>query len=403
MAVGTPQLPPTVDPRSGFCRETKVFHNLRDPLPLPPESLPLSAASFALSLIPSPLPSQPALVDAATGAAVSYPDFLARIRNLATVLHAGAGVSRGDVAFVLSPAGLDVPVLYLALLSIGVVVSPANPLSAPSEIAHQIRLSNPSVAFATTATASKLPAYLPTILLDSPRFRSFISADAAAAAPQQPVEVRQSDTAAILYSSGTTGRVKGVALTHRNFVALTVANHALTREAEDELPPVALFTIPLFHVFGFMMALRAVVLGETTVLMERFDFGAMLRAVERYRVTYIPVSPPLVVAMAKSDEAARRDLSSLRVLGCGGAPLGRDVAERFAARFPQVEIVQGYGLTESTGGVAGTRTPEESKVFGSTGRLGPNTEAKIVDPTTGEALGPGQRGELWVRGPTIMK
>ncbi|KAJ8504104.1 hypothetical protein OPV22_004990 [Ensete ventricosum] len=403
MAVGTPQLPPTVDPRSGFCRETKVFHNLRDPLPLPPESLPLSAASFALSLIPSPLPAQPALVDAATGAAVSYPDFLARIRNLATALRAGAGVSRGDVAFVLSPAGLDVPVLYLALLSIGAVVSPANPLSAPSEIAHQIRLSNPSLAFATTATASKLPAYLPTILLDSPRFRSFISADAAAAAPQQPVEVRQSDVAAILYSSGTTGRVKGVALTHRNFVALTVANHALTREAEDELPPVALFTIPLFHVFGFMMALRAVVLGETIVLMERFDFGAMLRAVERYRVTYMPVSPPLVVAMAKSDEAARRDLSSLRVLGCGGAPLGRDVAERFAARFPQVEIVQGYGLTESTGGVAGTRTPEESKVFGSTGRLGPNTEAKIVDPTTGEALGPGQRGELWVRGPTIME
>ncbi|THU67671.1 hypothetical protein C4D60_Mb05t27160 [Musa balbisiana] len=403
MAAGTPQLPPTVDPRSGFCRETKVFHNLRDPLLLPPESLPLSAASFALSLIPSPLPAQPALVDAATGAAVSYPDLLARIRNLAASLRAGSGVSRGDVAFVLSPAGLDVPVLYLALLSIGAVVSPANPLSTPSEIAHQIRLSNPSVAFATTATASKLPAYLPTILLDSPRFRSFISADAAAAAQQQTVEVRQSDTAAILYSSGTTGRVKGVALTHRNFVAFTAVYHALTREAEDELPSVALFTVPLFHVFGFMMALRAVVLGETIVLMERFDFEAMLRAVERYRVTYMPVSPPLVVAMAKSDEVARRDLSSLRVLGCGGAPLGRDVAERFAARFPHVEIVQGYGLTESTGGVAGTRTPEESKVYGSTGRLGSNAEAKIVDPTTGEALGPGQRGELWVRGPTIMK
>ncbi|CAL9163057.1 unnamed protein product [Musa hybrid cultivar] len=406
MASGTPQLPPTVDPRSGFCRESKVFHNLRDPLPLPPESLPLSAASFAFSLIPSPLPAQPALVDAATGAAVSYPDFLARIRNLAAALRTDAGVSRGDVAFVLSPAGLDVPVLYLALLSIGAVVSPANPLSAPSEIAHQIRLSNPSVAFATTATASKLPAYLPTILLDSPRFRSFISADVAAAAAaqqQQPVEVRQSDTAAILYSSGTTGRVKGVALTHRNFVALTAAYHALTREVEDELPPVVLFTVPLFHVFGFMMALRSVVLGETIVLMERFDFGAMLRAVERHRVTFMPVSPPLVVAMAKSDEAARRDLSSLRVLGCGGAPLGRDVAERFAARFPHVEIAQGYGLTESTGGVAGTRTPEESKVYGSTGRLGSNTEAKIVDPTTGEALGPGQRGELWIRGPTIMK
>ncbi|XP_010926600.3 4-coumarate--CoA ligase-like 5 isoform X1 [Elaeis guineensis] len=405
MAVETslPPPSPSVDPRSGFCHETKTFHSLRSAAPLPDENLPLSAAAYALSLIPSPLPSNSALIDAATGAAISYPELVSRVHTLAASLRSRAGLSKGDVAFVLSPTRLDVPLLYFALLSLGVVVSPANPLSTAGEISHQIRLSNPSVAFATAATADKLPRDLPIILLDSPRFRSFLSPAAPAAAP--PPEVSQSDTAAILYSSGTTGRVKGVVLTHRNFVALIAGYHAAKEavEAPPDGPAVALFTIPLFHVFGFFMVLRTAALAETTVLMERFDFGAMLRAVERYRATYIPMSPPLVVAMAKSDEVAHYDLSSLRLVACGGGPLGREVAERFTARFPNIEIIQGYGLTESTGGVSGTAGPDESRKYGSAGRIGANLEAKIVDPATGEALPPERQGELWLRGPTIMK
>jgi len=103
---------------------------------------------------------------------------------------------------------------------------------------------------------------------------------------------------------------------------------------------VSLFTLPLFHVFGFFMLVRAVAMGETLVLMERFDFEGMLRAVEKYRVSYMPVSPPLIVALTKSDLVKKYDLSSLQQLGCGGAPLGKEVAERFAAKFPNIEIVQ---------------------------------------------------------------
>ncbi|GFP82440.1 4-coumarate--coa ligase-like 9 [Phtheirospermum japonicum] len=130
--------------------------------------------------------------------------------------------------------------------------------------------------------------------------------------------------------------------------------------------------------------------------MEKFDFAKMLEAVERYRVTYIPVTPPLVVALAKT-------------LGCGGAPLGKEVAERFREKFPTWRfssnrvIFQGYGMTETAGGVTRTVGPEEAKRYGSAGRLSENVEAKIVDPSSGEALPPGQRGELWVRGPMIMK
>lgn len=88
------------------------------------------------------------------------------------------------------------------------------------------------------------------------------------------------------------------------------------------------------------MLVRGVSLGESMVLMEKLDFEVMLRSVEKYRVTYMSVSPPLVVAMAKSELAGKYDLSSLQMLGCGGAPLGKEVAERFVARFPGVEIVQ---------------------------------------------------------------
>jgi acyl-CoA synthetase (AMP-forming)/AMP-acid ligase II len=230
-------------------------------------------------------------------------------------------------------------------MSIGAVVSPANPASTAEEYAHQVALSKPAIAFAAPEVAAKLPIHLKRVVLGSDDYNRLSSAGA----PPPPVAVKQSDTAAVLYSSGTTGRVKAVAITHRNLIALICA-HAENREkvaaeateaGEDPPPPVVtLLPLPLFHVFGFMMVLRSVSMGETAVLMERFDFGAALRAIEQYRVTLLPAAPPLLVAMLKSEEARRRDLSSLLVIGVGGAPLGREVAERFAAVFPSVQIVQ---------------------------------------------------------------
>ncbi|XP_040258668.2 4-coumarate--CoA ligase-like 5 [Aegilops tauschii subsp. strangulata] len=401
-----------IDPRSGYCAATRTFHSLRSASTgaLPPESLPVTAAAYAFSLLASPLPDRPALVDAATSIAVSYPSFLAAVRSLAGGLWSSLGLRPGDVALVVAPSRLDVPVLHFALMSIGAVVSPANPASTPEEYAHQVALSRPVVAFAAPEVAAKLPGHLRCVVLGSDAYTRLASAGAGSAPP--PVAVKQSDTAAVLYSSGTTGRVKAVAITHRNLIALICA-HAENRErvaaeateAGEEPPPpaVTLLPLPLFHVFGFMMVLRSVSMGETAVLMERFDFGAALRAIERYRATLLPAAPPVLVAMIKSEEARRRDLSSLLVIGVGGAPLGREVAERFVAVFPNVQIVQGYGLTESSGSVASTVGPEESKAYGSVGKLASHLQAKIVDPSTGEALGPGQRGELWVRGPLVMK
>ncbi|KAK7350694.1 hypothetical protein VNO77_09572 [Canavalia gladiata] len=396
----------TIDPNSGFCSQSRTFHSLRPNVPLPPSSQPLTLTDYALSLLPATAiaTNTSVLIDAATDEHLSYSLFLRQIKSLASSLQSLTPLSKGHVALILSPTSLHVPLLYFSLLSLGVTVAPANPISSPSELSHIVRLTKPAIAFATSATASKIPNLrFGTILLDSPLFLSML--DANNAHPPR-VELSQSDSAAILFSSGTTGRVKGVSLTHRNLIALIGGFSHLKHtvdSVEEEPHPVSLFTLPLFHVFGFFMLVRAIAMGETLVLMRRFDFEGMLRAVEKYRITYMPVSPPLVVALTKSELVKKYDLSSLRLLGSGGAPLGKEVAENFDAKFPNVGIVQGYGLTESGGGAARMIGSDEATRHGSVGRLAENMEAKIVDPVTGEALPPGQKGELWLRGPTIMK
>ncbi|KAI4343635.1 hypothetical protein L6164_010963 [Bauhinia variegata] len=400
----------TIDPNSGFCPHTKIFHSLRPPVPLPPHTQPLNIVDYTFSLLRTTTSASATtvLIDASTDRHVSYSLFLQQINNLASSLKSLTPLSKGDVAFILAPPSLHMPVLYFSLLSLGVIISPANPIGSESEVTHQVELSKPVIAFATSATANKIPKLqFGTILIDSPQFLSMINGTGASASNGVArVETSQSDLAAILYSSGTTGRVKGVLLTQRNLIALIAGFYHLRHMVdvpENESHPVSLFTLPLFHVFGFFMLIRAISMGETLVLMQRFDFEGMLKAVERYKITYMPVSPPLVVALSKSDLVNKYDLSSLHLLGCGGAPLGKEVAESFNARFPNVEIVQGYGLTESGGGATRMIGSEEAKRHGSVGRLAENMEAKIVDPSSGEALPPGQRGELWLRGPTIMK
>ncbi|XP_052180684.1 4-coumarate--CoA ligase-like 9 isoform X2 [Diospyros lotus] len=398
----------TIDPRSGFCSETKTFHSLRPQVFIPSPSQPLSVPHYVFSLLHDSAPSSPPdttdfIIDSATGRRLTYSDFLRRTKALAFSLQ--RSLSKNVAAFVLSPPSIHVPVIYFALLSLGVKVSPANPLSSESEIARMVQLSKPVIAFATSSTAGKLPSLpLGTVLIDSSQFEAMLKVPEKECNLDQVVKVEQSDSAAILYSSGTTGLVKGVELTHRNFISLVAGFYYNRRQREDNAPhPVALFTVPLFHVFGFFMLIRAAASGETLVLMERFDFEGMLRAVEKYRVTYMPVSPPLVVALAKSELVAKYDLSSLQMLGCGGAPLGKEVAEKFTARFPGVEIIQGYGLTETAGVGTSMIEPDEGKRYGSVGRVAEGLQAKIVDPVTGEACPPGRRGELWLRGPSIMK
>nr|CAB3472215.1 unnamed protein product [Digitaria exilis] len=391
---------------SGYCEATKTFRSLRPPVPLPPPDAPLSFTAFAFSLLPSPLPAHPAILDAATGEVVSFPALRSQVRALSAALRSPSrlGVRHGDVAFVLAPASLDIPVLYLALLSFGAVVTPANPALTSAEIARLVSLSGASVAFAVSSTAAKLPPDLPTFLLDSDHFRSFLHSDEDDASKSTAMVVRQSDTAAIQYSSGTTGRVKAVALSHRNFIAMAAGSHALTNKPPRNGGESSrmLLAAPMFHSLGFYFALKGVALGQTTVLVTDAVARRGIRAVvvetaERWAVTEMTASPPVVTWMAKEGS----DLKALERVVCGGAPLPTAAAERFRRRFPNVDLCMGYGSTEG-GGISLMIGREECNRVGSAGRVSENTEVKIVDQVTGKPLSVGQKGELLVKGPAVM-
>ncbi|KAJ1427510.1 AMP-dependent synthetase/ligase [Sesbania bispinosa] len=392
----------TVDPKSGFNSASKIFHSLRRPLNLPPSNATISAAAYTLSLRHNSPWSDSviALIDSATCHQLSYSDFIHCSQTLATNLTTLHGLTKGHTAFILSPNLIQVPILYLALLSIGVVLSPANPTSTRSEISNLLKLSQPVIAFTTSFSANKLQSLpLGTILLDSPEFDSLLKT--ASSIPPPNAEVSQSDVAAVLYSSGTTGKSKGVMLTHRNLTAMVAISD--TVRVQTEGPAVYLHTAPYFHVYGFTSILRSVAMMDTVVVMERFGLGKMLGAVEKFRLTHVVTAPPVVVAMSREGVTEGYDLTSLKVVICGGAPLGNHNATVFKSKLPGVLLSQGYGLTESTAGAIRTTGPEEANRAGTTGRLVSGMEAKIVNPNTGEAMFPGEQGELWIRGPTIMK
>ncbi|KAL5724768.1 hypothetical protein ACHQM5_007988 [Ranunculus cassubicifolius] len=385
---------------SGFNSKSNIFHSLRLPFPLPPSNSPISITDHIFSLIQTS-PTTTAIINATTGHRLSYSELFHQIETLAISLQSQFDLRKGDTALILSHNCSNIPILYFSLLILGVVISPSNPSSTKSELSRQIHLSKPVIVFAKSDTLYKILSFgiRYTVVLDSEEFYSLKTIQRG---ELKRVEVRQSDVAAILYSSGTTGMIKGVMLTHGNLTAMVTGFHLGMKKRE--FPAVVLLTVPYFHVYGFNFCLKSVAMGETVVVMERFELGRMMKALEEYRVTHLAVAPPVVVAMLKSDCMKEGyDLRYLENVVCSGAPLKKEAIHKFKKRFSNVVVSQAYGLTETTGGVFRTAGPEESSRLGANGRLIANCEAKIVDPDTGIALSPGYLGELWIRGPTTMK
>ncbi|XP_020527589.1 4-coumarate--CoA ligase-like 9 isoform X2 [Amborella trichopoda] len=380
-----------MDPKSGFCRDNNTFYSLRPTPNLPP----LGLTSYIFSLIPNPPLSSPALVDASAKSHLSYGDLRSLVSSISFSLQSEFAIQKDDVVLILSPPSIYVPIIYLSFLSLGAIISPSNPVSTKSEIEHQIQISKPVLIFSHSSTAHKIPAQNRVILIDSHKFHRLI--ESPRSSPKR-VTIEPDDPATILYSSGTTGGVKGVILTHRNYTAVLAELWAARVEKRTCL----FITVPIFHVFGFTACLKGLAFGETVVLMGEgtFEVRFVCRAVEEWRVTHLAAAPPVLAAIGRGDEAVGFDLGSLEVVGSG---LGKEVIGRFRARFPWLRVVQRYGLTETSGGIYRTLTPEECLRYGSSGRLSGGFEVRIVDPNTLQPLPPCHKGELWVRGPTIMK
>ncbi|XP_071734602.1 probable CoA ligase CCL5 [Rutidosis leptorrhynchoides] len=398
--------------KCGYDSQTGIYHSLTqlgNGNKIPTEAN-LDTATFVLSQFPQldQADSKVALIDSATGQRVTYAQLKRSIYSLAYGLYHGLGVRKDDVVFVLSPNSTLYPTICLAVLLVGGVLTTANPLNTESEIAKQVLDSGATLAIADPNELHKLVlTKVPTLLtcrsLNGDEFS--VEELIECCEPTELPETRstQSDTAAILYSSGTTGVSKGVILTHSNFISImTILKWSVDKTSA--INDVFLCFIPMFHIYGLVFfALGLFSSGTTTVIMRRFDFQGMLEAIQTHKVNNIPAVPPVILNLVKHNGSGY-DLSSLRRVGSGAAPLSKELVGRFRAKFPWVALRPGYGLTESCGAATVFIDNEQAKAHhAGSGTLLPTFCAKVVDFETGIAMPPYKEGELWLKSPAVMK
>ncbi|KAI8147112.1 hypothetical protein BJV82DRAFT_376835 [Fennellomyces sp. T-0311] len=387
-----------------------IYKSAADPIPIP--NLDLYTFLFQDSKFnTSRSRDAPQVIDGATGKSLSFNQIFDLSGRIASGWVDKVGLKQGDVVAVYAPNQYDHCVLYFSLLAARCTVTPGNPDYTEEEFQHQIHTSG---AKALVTVPKLLPVLLKVAAKNNiPRERIFVfDSDEPTDIPSfytlaegrkhigHPIRgIDTHDVAFICFSSGTTGLAKGVMLTHHNFIAqcLQVTNFdANANIATDTL----LGFLPFFHIFGLTnLVLGAFYRCTPLVIMAKYDLEKFCQLVEKYKVTNVSLVPPVAVHLGKSPIVDKYDLSSLRVLGCGAAPLGKEHIEALQRRIPAA-VKQGYGSTESCAGVVYQRVGVSPA--GSIGYLTANTELKLVDEQDNE-LGDDQEGEVLLRGPAMMK
>ncbi|MDT0158406.1 AMP-binding protein [Microbacterium sp. ARD32] len=353
-----------------------------------------------------------AIVDGSSGAETSYRQLVAQIDLFAGALAArGAGV--GTKVGVLCPNVPAFATVFHGILRAGATATTINSLYTADEIENQLRDAeaewlitvSPLLAGAKEAAARMGFDDDHLIVLDGadghPNLRDLLGEGH----PAPEVSFDPATHLAVLpYSSGTTGRPKGVMLTHRNLVA-NVAQ-CVPMLSVDETDRV-LAVLPFFHIYGMTVLLNFAIRKRAgLVTMPRFDLTEFLRIVSEHRTSWVFIAPPIAVALAKHPLVDQYDLSGVKVIFSGAAPLDGSLAAAVAGRL-DCEVVQGYGMTETSPAVNLIPAERTDVDKSSIGPLVPNTEARLVDPDTGAdveppAEGASAPGELWVRGPQVM-
>ena len=342
----------------------------------------------------------PALIDAPTGSRMTYGALAEAVERTAAGLYS-RGLRKGDVAAVCAPNRPEFAVAFLAVALLGGATTTMNPALTASEMARQLEDAGARFVFTVSELAPRLRGAARDRVRDMFCFddQSFGSLAAVAIGAPTVEIVPADDVVALPYSSGTTGIPKGVMLTHRNLVANLLQLQPV--EATGDGDTVIAF-LPFFHIYGLVIILNlALFRGATVVTLPRFDMIQALIAIQRWRVTRLPLVPPLVLRFARDPAVDEHDTSSVRMAISGAAPLSPDVAAELSARLG-CPLKQGYGMTELSPG-SHMQPEDRAMVPGSVGVLQPSTVCRLVDPLTGEDAAPGGPGEIWIQGPQVMK
>ncbi|MDQ2920310.1 MAG: AMP-binding protein [Acidobacteriota bacterium] len=352
------------------------------------------------------LGDKPALIDGPTGRTYTYgqlPDYI----NKLAAGFAHHGLRKGDVLAIFSPNLPEYALAFHAAATLGVATTMVPPIFTDEEIIKQLRDSGAKYLLTTPQLMEKAREVVQATGIS----KVFVIGEAEGAVSfaslltkeDKPASIQidpREDVAVLPYSSGTTGFPKGVMLTHRNLVSMLRQMEGNDAFSMDDT---MVCVVPMYHLYGLHIVVNfGLSQGATIVTAPRYDLNQFLQLLEQYKVTIAPLVPPLVLALSRAAQVDDHDLSTLRLIHCGAATLADNIARACSERLG-CHVRYGYGLTEVSPLSHASLANDKEQKPGSVGYCLPNTECKIVDYTTGTELGPEEEGEIWVRGPQVMK
>ena len=373
---------------------------IRSPYP----DVPIRDLSITDLVFAGITPTQTILIDGPTGRAVTGAQFIGGVKALAGGLTA-RGYAPGGCVALMAPNIPEFCTVFHGVAWAGGTVTTVNPTYTPHELQHQLNDAGAELLvtvapFLDTAREGIKGTRVREIVLIGPGadgvpgLAEFMGAPLEA---QAPVDL-DAHVVCLPYSSGTTGLPKGVMLTQRN---LTVNADQLLAMADLQPGEHTVAFLPFFHIYGLHVLMNVyIAAGGTLVTMPRFDLEMFLTLSQKYRTPRMWIVPPVALALAKHPLVDKFDLSFLTQINSAAAPLGADVAEAMGARLGTA-ATQGYGMTELSPG--SHVSPKGKGRKGASGVTLPNTQCRIVDPETLTDVPDGADGEIWVKGPQVMK
>ncbi|KAL6707626.1 hypothetical protein ACN47E_003976 [Coniothyrium glycines] len=344
----------------------------------------------------------------------------ADVKSLATLFGEGLrnlwDWQKDEVLALYAPNDIDIPPVIYGALFAGGIVTPANPGYSADELAYQLRNSG-ARALVTTKRFLEI-ALQAASTVGIPRDRVILSGaekdeshrvkhwtnirKTSGALRYRRRRAKPEDLAFLAYSSGTTGLPKGVMLTHRNIVAdLVLINGAVGKwysATQDKF----LGVLPFFHIYGLTGLVHQMLhRGIELIVMPAFDMETFLRTIQEHKITFIYVAPPVIVRLARDKMVDQYDLSSVKMITSGAAPLTKELVDAVHKRL-RIKINQAYGLSETSPMTHTQPWDEWYSSIGSVGKMFPNMQAKYMS-AEGKELGPGEAGELWLSGPNVFK
>ncbi|GHJ85695.1 hypothetical protein NliqN6_2097 [Naganishia liquefaciens] len=377
-------------------------------------------------------PDYPAFIDAITGRTVTLSNLRSSALQLGVGLRNKLGLKEKSRVLVYSPNSVDFPIIFFGCQSIGVITSLANASYTAKELAHQIRDGQADLAFVHPAIYEAYIGAIEILKKEGSKIPKLFWAIPDAAVPAEIKEkVRDvqaydtlfasqkevgdfggvdlksgdyNDCAVLCYSSGTTGLAKGVMTTHENLnVVGQLSRAASPPQMKNGNGQAIIGVLPMFHIYGMVKLINyPLTIGVPVVVLPKFIDTLFFSTIQKHKITYAFLVPPIILHLANNPLAQKFDLSSLRNIMSGAAPLGAGLTKKVKQRFPKISVSQGYGLTETTAPCHAQNVEDAERHLGSCGKLLPNLQVRLVDIDLKDVK-KGTPGEICIRGPTIMK